>query len=52
MGSETERTHCDVDFAGNIISLQQHGVLFVDGSVILGGPRVWDGAVAMTHHPV
>lgn len=45
-------THSEVKAGGHVIRLHQQGVLFVDASVVVGRPGLWQGAVVVSHHPV
>lgn len=50
--SKTRETHCKVKPTGDITRLHQKGAVFVEGSVIFGGPAQWQRAVGLSHHPV
>lgn len=52
MASTTRETHCKVKPTGDIPRFRQQGAVFVEGSVILGGPALWQRAVGLSHHPV
>lgn len=52
MPSKTRETHCEVKPTGDVARFHQQRAVFVEDSVILGGPARWQRAVGLSHHPV
>lgn len=48
----TKSNHRDVNFTGYTVEIDHQRAFFINEGVIAGRPRIGDGRVASTHHPV